>query len=351
MRRLRHRGRGLTSSLGGALQILSVMCLIAASAAAQSPSPGAPTTVRYAEIAREIQYLPVYVALEKGFFKEQGISVDLKTTWGPDRTTTALVTGGADIVMQGPDSAVYLANDPSLGNVKMFAALSRTDGMFLISRKKIPMEKFRWELLKGTTVLGRRTTTTPGLFFEFVLRNRGIDPARDINYRTNIPVPALAELWRSGTGEFGIFFETEVSEFERKGIGFPVASIGQEAGSVDFTVFMTTRDYMTRNPKVMQGWANAIQKALSWVATADPDAAARLVARFFPDESPEVNARAIRRYRKYRIWKTRPTISRKSIADLQSMMIDSRVIDPGKRVAYEAIVEPKFAERARKLTN
>ena len=318
---------------------------------AQATKSKSLTAVRYAEIAREIQYLPVYVALEKGFFRDQGIKVDLRTTWGPDRTTTALVTGSADIVMQGPDSAVYLANDPSLAKVKMFAALSRTDGMFLISRKKIPMDKFDWATLKGTTVLGRRTTTTPGLFFEFVLRNRGIDPARDINYRSDIPVPALAELWRKGTGQFGIFFETEVTEFERKGIGFPVASIGQEAGSVDFTVFMTTDRYLARNPAVLQGWANAIQMALSWVANANPNAAAKLVARYFPDESPEVNATAIRRYRKYRIWKANPVISRKSIADLQSMMIDSRVINPEKRVAYEAIVEPKFAERARKLTN
>ena len=114
---------------------------------------------------------------------------------------------------------------------------------------------------------------------------------------------------------------------------------------------MTTTKYLDRNPAVIQGWANAIQKALTWVSNADPTEAAKLVARYFPDESPEMNAHAIRRYRKYRIWKLHPTISRKSIADLQSMMIDSRVINPEKRVPYEAIVEPKFADRARKLTN
>lgn len=316
-------------------------------AGAQLPDKAPSTVVEIGEIARQILYVPFYAGIERRYFAHQGITVDLQTTWGPERTATALHTGEVQVVLQGPESVIYTEGDPAFRKVKIFAGLVRTDGMFLVSREKLSMQHFRWEILKGKTVLARRATTTPGLFLEFALRNRGIDPSRDIEYRANIPVPARPRIWRSGMGDFAVFFEPEVSRLERDGKGYPVASIGREVGPVDYTVFMATEAYIRKNPAVIQGWTNAIHKALTWIANATPTEAAEAVATYFPRVGVGLLVRSIERYKTFGMWKTDPTISRKSIADLQSMMIESRVIDPDKRVSYEEVVEPRFAERAR----
>ncbi|AEH46806.1 ABC transporter substrate-binding protein [Parageobacillus thermoglucosidasius] len=72
--------------------------------------------VRVAEVTRSIFYAPQYVAIAKGFFKEEGLHVELATTWGGDKTMTTLLSGGADIALVGSETSIYVysqgTNDP-----------------------------------------------------------------------------------------------------------------------------------------------------------------------------------------------------------------------------------------------
>lgn len=110
--------------------------------------------VKVGEVTRSIFYAPQYVAIEKGFFEEEGLNVELSTIAGGDKTMTALLSGGIDVALVGSETSIYVtaqgANDP----IKNFAQLTQTDGTFLVSREKI--ENFSWDMLKGSTFLGQR---------------------------------------------------------------------------------------------------------------------------------------------------------------------------------------------------
>ncbi|KPC98633.1 NMT1/THI5 like protein [Geobacillus sp. BCO2] len=93
-------------------------------------------TVRLAEVTRSIFYAPQYVALAKGFFKEEGLDVELTTTWGGDKTMTTLLSGGADIALVGSETSIYVYAQGTDDPVINFAQLTQTDGTFLVSRKK-----------------------------------------------------------------------------------------------------------------------------------------------------------------------------------------------------------------------
>ncbi len=73
------------------------------------------TPVRYEEVIRSIFYLPSYVALAKGYFKDEGLDVSMKTAWGSDKGVAALLSGTADIVLVGPETTVYIQNQEFAG--------------------------------------------------------------------------------------------------------------------------------------------------------------------------------------------------------------------------------------------
>ena len=92
--------------------------------------------VRVAEVTRSIFYAPEYVALAKGFFKAEGLDVQLTTTWGGDKTMTALLSGGTDIALVGSETSIYVYAQGSNDPVINFAQLTQTDGTFLVVQKE-----------------------------------------------------------------------------------------------------------------------------------------------------------------------------------------------------------------------
>jgi NitT/TauT family transport system substrate-binding protein len=146
--------------------------------------------VRVAEVTRSIFYAPEYVAIEKGFFKEEGLDIELTTTWGGDKTMTTLLSGGADIALVGSETSIYVHAQGSDDPVINFAQLTQTDGTFLVSREKV--ENFEWDQLKGTTFLGQRKGGMPQMVGEFVLKQNGIDPQSDLNLIQNIDFANIA---------------------------------------------------------------------------------------------------------------------------------------------------------------
>jgi NitT/TauT family transport system substrate-binding protein len=325
-----------------------VLCGAASDLVAQPAGSQPPVRVAVAQIDRSAMFAPLYGALAGGVFKKHGLDVVVKTTLGPDATMAALLAGEAEIAMAGPEQAVFVANSARAPKVRIVAALSRFDGTFLLSRTKMSPDDFKWDMLKGKTVIAWRRGSAPSLFFEHVLRSNWIDPNADFDYRTAMPVPVRTRTWREGRSDFAVFFEPDVSRFEREGVGYPVASIGKEAGASVYTVFMATVDYIRDHADVVQRFTNAIQEALTWAATVEPDEATKAVASFLPDAAPADIAAAIRRYRAIGFWQTDPTVGRRAIAGIQSMMVESGVMPPDKRVVYEAVVEPRFAENAKR---
>ena len=106
------------------------------------------------EDAHSIFYAPQYVALEKGYFREEGLNVNLVTGFGADKVMTALISGEADIGFMGAEASVYAylegANDP----VVNFAQGTQRAGNFLVAREEMP--DFTWSDLKGKNILGGR---------------------------------------------------------------------------------------------------------------------------------------------------------------------------------------------------
>lgn len=302
------------------------------------------TKVRIGEVTRSIFYAPEYAAISKGFFKEEGLDIELTTTFGGDKTMTTLLSGGIDVALVGSETSIYVHQQGSDDPIINFAQLTQTDGTFLVARK--PVEgKFDWSQLKGKTFLGQRKGGMPQMAGEFTLKKYGINPQKDLNLIQNVDFANIPTAFASGTGEYVQLFEPQATMFEQQGKGYVIASFGVESGKLPYTVFMTKKSFIDKNPGTVQKFTNALQKAQNWVQQASVDEITEAIAPYFTDTDKEVIKGVVKRYKEQGSFATDGIVDEQEWNNLQDVMEAAGELK--SRVDHKTLVNNSFAEKAK----
>ncbi|MFC9599527.1 ABC transporter substrate-binding protein [Peribacillus butanolivorans] len=320
-----------------------LMCLLLIPLGACGSKEKETTKVRVAEVTRSLFYTPQYVAIEKGFFKDEGLTIDLKTTAGGDKTMTALLTNGADIALVGSETSIYVAqgsDDPVIN----FAQLTQTDGTFLVSREKI--DNFNWDMLKDSTFLGQRKGGMPQMAGEFVLKKHNIDPKKDLNLIQNIDFANISTAFASGTGDFVQLFEPTASVFEKEGKGYIVASFGTESGHLPYTVYMAEQSYLKEDKETVEKFTRALKKAQDWVQESDASEIAKVIQPYFEDTDLDTMETVINRYKEQGSFATDPILDEEEWNNLQDIMDEAGELP--SRISHDELVNTDFAEKVSK---
>ncbi len=82
------------------------------------------TKVRLNEVVHSVFYAPQYVSIEKGFFEEEGLDIELSVGQGADKSMTALISNSADIALLGTEAGIYVYNEGKEDFPKAFAQLN-----------------------------------------------------------------------------------------------------------------------------------------------------------------------------------------------------------------------------------
>lgn len=262
---------------------------------------GGMTKVVLNEVAHSLFYAPMYVAIENGYFKEQGIDLELVTGFGADKTMTAVLSGEADIGFMGPETTVYTCNEGASDLVVNFAQLTQRAGNFLVGREA--EENFNWKNLKGKDVLGGRDGGMPEMVFEYILKKNGIDPAADLNIDKSIDFGSTAAAFSGGQADYSVEFEPGATALEQEGAGYVVASLGVDSGYVPYTAFSAKDSYMKEHPEVIKGFVAALKKGMEYVYSHTPEEIAEVISPQFKDTDQETMAIIIKRYADQDTWK------------------------------------------------
>ncbi len=300
------------------------------------------TKVRLNEVVRSIFYAPQYVAINKGFFKDEGIEIELTTGQGADKTMTALLSGQSDIGFAGPEASIYVYNQGKEDYAVLFAQLTQRDGSFLVARDTTT--PFKWENTRGKVIIGGRPGGVPQMSLEYVLKNHGIEPGKDVEIITNLQFTATAGAFKSGTGDYVALFEPTASVLEKEKAGKIVASIGQESGLVAYTAYFSTDSFIKKNPELIQRFTNAVYKGQLWVKEHSAEEIAKEIKFFFPDADDEILISVVNRYKEIGAWNETPTIIPEAFVRLQDIMEKAGELD--KRVEFDKLITNKFAEEA-----
>src|SRR6185312_11669524 len=165
-------------------------------------------------------YFPAIAAIELGFFKKEGLDVELDLIFPVDKAYAALRSGAVDFVGGSAHSAI--AAFPQWEGVKLLCAQAQGMYWFLVMHKDLGARRGDLEVVKG-----RRIGAAP--WVEMGLRRLLVEAGYDLE-RDKIaiaPVPGTA----SPTANFGLMAakalqEREIDGFWANGMGAEVAIRG-----------------------------------------------------------------------------------------------------------------------------
>ena len=295
------------------------------------------------EVAHSIFYAPQYVAIEEGYFKDEGLDMTLITGFGADKTMTAVISGEADIGFMGAEASIYAYQEGATDPVVNFAQLTQRAGNFLVAREEMP--DFKWEDLKGRKVLGGRKGGMPEMVFEYILKQNGLDPQKDLSIDQSIDFGATAAAFTGdNSADFTVEFEPSATALEKQGAGYVVASLGVDSGYVPYTSYSAKTSYMEKNPDIMQKFTNALQKGMDYVQKHTPEEIARVIEPQFPETDLDTITAIVKRYYDQDTWKENLVFGQEGFELLQDILEDAGELK--ERTPYEELVNTEFAQNA-----
>lgn len=302
------------------------------------------TKVTLNEVAHSIFYAPQYVALENGYFTQEGLDLDLVTGYGADKTMAAVISGEAQIGFTGAEASVYAylegANDPVIN----FAQGTQRAGNFLVAREE--MADFQWSDLKGKEVLGGRKGGMPEMVFEYILKENGLDPAKDLSIDQSIDFGSTAAAFSGGKGEFTVEFEPAATTLEKNGDGFVVASLGVDSGYVPYTSYSAKNSYVEKHPEIIQAFTDGLQKGVDYVNSHTAEEIAKVIQPQFKENDLDTITRIVERYQSQDTWKENLVFEKESFELLQDILESAGELE--KRADYEKLVTTIYAKEAMK---
>lgn len=293
------------------------------------------------EVTRSVFYAPQYVAIANGYFEEEGLELEITTGQGADKVMTAILASQSDIGLCGPEAAIYVYNEGKEDYAQVFAQLTQKDGSLLVSKE--PIENFKWEDVKGKTVIPGRKGGVPYMTFEYVLKQNGINPETDVNLDDSIKFDLMAGAFTGGEAEFVTLFEPTASMTEDAEKGYVVASVGEAAGEVPYTAYCAKKSYIEENSEIIEGFTRAIYKGEQFVEEHSANEIAEIIQDFFPDTTVDSLTKSVQTYKDIDAWKENPILKEEAFDKLQLIMTEAGELD--KKAPYEMIINNSFAEK------
>lgn len=321
---------------------LALVCALALTVFAGCGAKTENVKVRLCEVTHSIFYAPQYVALNKGFFADEGLDVELSNGGGADKVMSAVLSGDIDIGFAGPEASIYVYNEGRDDFTQVFAQVTRRDGSFLVGRE--PEPDFAWTDLKGKHILPGRKGGVPYMAFEYAIKKNDMDPAADLLLDNSIQYDNMTGAFLGGTADYVTMFEPTASVVEAEGKGYIVAAVGDEAGEMPYTAYFAKKSYLTEHADIIQKFTNALFRGQQWVEGHSAAEVAEAVKDSFADTDTAILESAIQRYKDVGAYCADPLLTEESFELLQTVMTSAGEL--AEHAPYDQVVNTAFAEKA-----
>ena len=321
------------------LAILISLALIIVPLSACNKDDGT-TKLEVNEVTHSVFYAPLYVAIENGYFKEEGLEINLTNGGGADKSMTAVLSKTADIGLMGPETVIYILNQGKEDTPKVFGQLTQKDGSFLVSRVKEP--NFDWKNLKGKEILAGRKGGVPAMTFEYILNELDMFNGTDLTLNFDVQFNLMTSAFLGGTADYCTVFEPTASEYEKEGKWHVVASVGEQGGEIPYTSFIALESFIENNQETCKKFLKAMKKAFEFIENSSEYDVAVSIVKQFPSTSISSIEASIKSYKKIDAWRTDMQATESSFNRLQDIMINAGELS--SKVPFNKLVDNTLAK-------
>ena len=280
------------------------------------------------EVTHSIFYAPLYVAMNQGYFEDEGLSVSLTNGGGSDTSMSALLTGSADIILAGPETVVYTQQEGVADKPVVFGQLTTCDGSFIVSKEND--QDFSLSNLVGETIIGGRQGGLPAMTLQYIIENNGYTIGtgeNEINLRTDVAFNLTASVWEGDSSvKYCTLFEPTATNIEKEGKGYVVASLGEISGSIPYTCFATKESYLEEHSDVAEKFLKAVSRGYDFIVSNDSEIVAEALLPSFEGNTVEELQVAVEQYISISAWSSDMILTEESFNNLMNVMLNAGVI-------------------------
>lgn len=298
--------------------------------------------IRVNEVTHSVFYAPLYVAINNGYFEEEGYTIELTNGGGSDASMTALLSGSADIALMGPETNVYVISQGRQDYPVIFGQLTKRDGSFLVGRN--PEPDFDWSNLNGKHFIAGRKGGSPAMSLQYALEKNGYNISTDVNFDLSVAFNNTVGAFEGGLGDYVTMFEPTASEYVASGKGYIVAAVGEESGEVPFTCFSANRSFLDKNPEKVEKFLKCIIRAYNYIITQDVEDVIDSLIPSFNGSTRDSLRYAINSYKQIDAWMDTPVMKADAFDRLQTVMINAGELNVQNKVSFTDAVDNSFAQ-------
>ena len=279
-------------------------------------------------------YLPLYVAINEGFFTQQGLDLTKETAGAPSVALSAVISGSAQFSIHGPEWTAIAASKGApvdiIANVVNGAAvwIATSPDFKFTSIKDIKGQK---------VVTGLMPTTSTSLFIK-LLKENGMDAKTDVDMiqvaSGSEPGPFIGK-----QADIAVMYEPGLDQAVAKGmkvvLGFP-----KSYGAYAFSAVTARNDV---DPDTAQRVVNGMEMAMRFMTTNEAKTV-EIAKKEFPTLEPVVVDAAVKRMLADGVYPSSVDIT----ADALKVSMDTQIAlgNLAAQPDYKTFVVKKFIEPA-----
>ena len=302
------------------------------------------------EVTHSIFYAPLYVAINNGYFEDEGLEVTLTNGGGSNTSMSALLSGSADIILAGPETAVYTDQEGIKNSPVVFGQLTQCDGSFIVSKEEDV--DFDISDMVGETIIGGRAGGLPAMTLQYIIESNGYEIGtsdNQINLRTDVAFDLTASVWENdSTVKYCTLFEPTATNVVKSIEGSKiVASLGEISGTIPYTCFIARENYVEKHSDVVEKFLTAVKRAYNYIVTNNSYAVAQALLPSFDGNTVEELEVAVNSYVAINAWSDDMIMTSDGFDNLMNVMINAGVIT--EKSVFSDVVNNTYAEKINTL--
>jgi NitT/TauT family transport system substrate-binding protein len=315
------------------------LAAVVATGIAADASAQAKKTLIVAEPSHSIGYLPLYIAIAKGYFSEEGLEVKPVTMEGGSSHTNAVLTGQAFAFIGGPEHNAFAKIRG--GELRAVVNVVNRGNSYITARKGSeprPGENLA-SYFKGKSIATGFYSGTPNSIMRYYLKKFALDPRSDVNLLELAHAAVVAAL-KTGNATIASMNEPLLTQGIRDGYwSEPVINVPRELGPYAYSTINVRFDTVKNDRQTVAKFVRAMSKGLKFTHDNHEQAVA-LARKEFPTMSPEAIKMTLDRAFADDLWSEDGMITPESWVTGQAVVREAGILK--QDVPYDAIIDMQF---------